>query len=180
MSGRKKAPANKSTVASVAEEQIFVFIRGIRVLHFQSMLKAISLVGYLAMVGGLLGLLATKNLFSPSPVVLVLQAAASGLMIWARITFGRRSFHLAANPTEGGLVTTGPYRFIRHPIYTGMCLFASAGAAAHLAWSTATLCGLIWAGALLRIFCEERLLATRYPDYQQYAARTSRMLPPLL
>jgi protein-S-isoprenylcysteine O-methyltransferase Ste14 len=41
----------------------------------------------------------------------------------ARVTFGRRSFHAAANPTAGGLVTTGPYRLIRHPIYTAACLF---------------------------------------------------------
>src|SRR5215471_12153167 len=95
-------------------------------------MKALSIVGYLGMVVGLVGLLATKSLLSPSTVVIALQLVASALMIWARFTFGRRSFHAAANPTAGGLVTTGPYRFIRHPIYTGVCLFVTAGAAAHV------------------------------------------------
>ena len=141
------------------------------------MLKASSAIGFLAMVGGFIGLLFTRSVLSPSPLVIAAQGAALALMIWARITFGRRSYHFAATPTGGGLVTTGPYRFIRHPICTAVCLFVTAGAAAHLAWSAFLLCALVWGGALARMFSEERLVAARYPDYQQYAAATSRMIP---
>jgi len=141
------------------------------------MLKALSLIGYLAMVGGLLGLLFTRNVLSFSPIVVVPQVAAAALLIWARISFGRRSFHLAANPTAGGLVTTGPYRFIRHPIYTAVCLFVTAGALAHISWATFLLAGLVWGGSLVRMFCEERLVATQYPEYREYAAKTARMIP---
>ena len=80
------------------------------------MLQALSILGYLGMIVGLLGLAATRSLFAASPLAIVPQAAAVLLMLWARATFGRRSFHFAASPTEGGLVTTGPYRWIRHPI----------------------------------------------------------------
>ena len=141
------------------------------------MAKALSVLGYLAMVGGLLGLLCTRNLFSPSPIVVALQAAGVALMLWARFTFGRRSFHAVANPTEGGLVTTGPYRFIRHPIYTAVCLFVLPAAVAH--WSAVSVgCGmLVLAAALVRIFLEERMLVVRYPEYRQYAAATARMIP---
>jgi protein-S-isoprenylcysteine O-methyltransferase Ste14 len=141
------------------------------------MLKAISVLGYLVMVGGIIGLLFTRSLLSPSPFVIVPQVAATALMIWARVTFGRRSFHFAANPTAGGLVTTGPYHFIRHPIYTGVCLLVSAGGLAHLSWSTILLCGVVWGGAIARIFCEERLVVRQYPEYRQYAASTRRMIP---
>ena len=92
------------------------------------MLKTLSVVGFLLMIAGMLGLLATRSLLSPAPVVIAVQLAAVGLMIWARTTFGMRSFHASADPTAGGLVTTGPYRFVRHPIYTAVCLFAFAGA----------------------------------------------------
>jgi protein-S-isoprenylcysteine O-methyltransferase Ste14 len=141
------------------------------------MFNAISVLGYLAMAGGLIGLLVTRNILSPSPLVIVPQIAAVALLVWARMAFGRRSYHLAANPTAGGLVTTGPYRFIRHPIYTGVCLFVTAGAAAHLSWTTLMLAGLVWTGALGRMFCEERLVMARYPEYRQYAANTRRMVP---
>jgi protein-S-isoprenylcysteine O-methyltransferase Ste14 len=140
-------------------------------------LKTVSVIGFLAMAGGFLVLVLTRRVLSPSPVVLAPQAVAVALVTWARLTFGRRSFHLAANPTRGGLVTTGPYRFIRHPIYAAVCLFVTAGAAAHLAWGTLLLCAAVWAGALARMFCEERLLVQRYPEYRQYAARTPRLIP---
>jgi protein-S-isoprenylcysteine O-methyltransferase Ste14 len=140
-------------------------------------LKALSIVGYLGMIVGLLGLLATSSLFSPSPVVIVPQILALLLLVWARLTFGRRSFHFAANPTAGGLVTTGPYRYIRHPIYTAVCLFAGAGAAAHWSWTTAAFGGLVLAGALVRLLCEEKLVAARYPEYRPYASKTWRVIP---
>ena len=55
----------------------------------------------------------THALFGTGPLTITVQAAAALLMIWARLTFGMRSFHASANPTEGGLVTRGPYRWLR-------------------------------------------------------------------
>ena len=81
------------------------------------MLKLISILGVVVMVGALIGLYQIGVLFTAQPIAIALQLIAIALMVWARVTFGRRSFHAAANPTAGGLVTTGPYRFIRHPIY---------------------------------------------------------------
>src|SRR4051812_9764047 len=106
------------------------------------MLKTLSIVGYTGMIGGLLSMLVTQALFSSSPLVILVQGLALLLFLWARVTFGRRSFHLAANPTEGGLVTSGPYRYIRHPIYAAFCLFTSAGVAAHWSWSAGLFDGL--------------------------------------
>jgi protein-S-isoprenylcysteine O-methyltransferase Ste14 len=140
-------------------------------------LKVSSLAGYLTMVGSLLVLLFTGRLFSRQPAVIAVQAAALLLFLWARITFGRRSYHVAANPTEGGLVTIGPYKYIRHPIYAGMCLFTWAGVLAHWSWTSA-ICGVVMlAAAILRIFAEEKLVTSLYPQYTQYAANTWRMVP---
>ncbi len=141
------------------------------------MLKILSVFGYLGMIGGLVGLLLTRNLLSTSPFILAPQVAGLALLIWARLTFGRRSFHVMANPTEGGLVTSGPYRFIRHPIYSAVCLFTVPGVIAHWSWSSALLGTLVVACALLRMLSEETLLVVQYPEYQQYAASTWRMIP---
>ena len=141
------------------------------------MLKTISVAGLLLMIGGVLGLLGTRSLWSGAPLVIAAQAAAVALMVWARITFGRRSFHASADPTEGGLVTTGPYRFVRHPIYTAVCVFVVAGACAHASFITAGLVLLVLAGSFARIVAEEHLLLQRYPEYAEYAARTKRMVP---
>jgi len=139
--------------------------------------KTLSIVGYFGMIGGLLGLLATRSLFSSSPFVISIQMAALLLFFWARVTFGRRSYHVVADPTQGGLVTGGPYRYIRHPIYAAMCLFTLAGVAAHWSWGSAFCGGLILGSAVIRIYCEEPLVAARYPEYAPYKARTWRMIP---
>ena len=74
-------------------------------------------------------------------------------------------------------MTSGPYHYIRHPIYTAICLVTGAGAAAHFSWKTGLAFGLILICALVRIFSEERLVSERYPEYQAYAAKSWRMLP---
>jgi protein-S-isoprenylcysteine O-methyltransferase Ste14 len=141
------------------------------------MLKVLSIIGYLTMIGGMIALFATGNLFSFSPWVIAPQAGAFVLLLWARLAFGRRSFHVAANPTAGGLVTSGPYQYIRHPIYTAVSLFSGAGAVAHWSWASGLLGGVVVGGALLRIFCEEVMVTARYPEYRRYAATTWRMIP---
>jgi protein-S-isoprenylcysteine O-methyltransferase Ste14 len=123
------------------------------------------------------GLLLTHSLLSPSPVVIAVQCAAFGLMLWARATFGRRSLHASADPTAGGLVTTGPYHFIRHPIYTAACLFGWAGIVANWSLVAAMLGVLLFVGAVGRMLCEERLVTEMYPAYRDYAKVTKRMLP---
>jgi protein-S-isoprenylcysteine O-methyltransferase Ste14 len=134
-------------------------------------------MGYVGMAVGLLGLLVMRKLFSSSSLIILLQVVAILLFLWARVTFGWRSYHVVANPTEGGLVTSGPYRHIRHPIYAGMCLFTLAGAAGHWSWSAGLWGGLVLVSAVIRIYCEETLVAARYPEYAQYKATTWRMIP---
>lgn len=143
----------------------------------QTILKSISLGGLLVMAAALVALAMRRSLFSSFPVVIAVQCAAVALMLWARITFGRRSFHPVANPTAGGLVTTGPYHFIRHPIYTAACFFGWAGLLAHWSVVNALLGVLLVVGALSRMLCEERLVTATYPEYREYARATKRMVP---
>lgn len=140
-------------------------------------LKALSLAGLLLMLVAMLGLLASNSLLARNAVGGAVQVAAVGLMVWARLTFGSRSFHASADPTPGGLVTTGPYRFVRHPIYTAICLFGWAGVLSNWSWLAASLGVLLIAGAIARMLCEERLVVEKYPEYRDYAKRTKRMVP---
>ena len=142
-------------------------------------MKWLSLLGFGAIVVAILWLWQRGALFAPTPWAIVPQVAAVLLMIWARITFGIRSFHAQANPTSGGLVTKGPYRYVRHPIYAAICLFVWPGDFAHLSPFTLSLGALATAGVLVRLFCEEQLVTQRYPEYRTYAQRTKRLLPGL-
>ena len=138
----------------------------------------VSMLGFLAAVAGLLALLLRGELFGTNAVTIGLQVLAFALMVWARITFGMRSFHPAADATEGELVTRGPYGFVRNPIYAAVILFCWVGVAAHFGLASMAFGILILAGMLVRIFCEERELAAHYTDeYAAYRQRVKRLVP---
>jgi protein-S-isoprenylcysteine O-methyltransferase Ste14 len=140
-------------------------------------MKVISIAGFMLMLVSVVGLMINLTIFSTTPGLIGVQIAAAALMLWARLTFGRRSFRTAANPTEGGLVTTGPYRFIRHPIYTAVCMFWWAGILSNRSVVSVVFGVGLAIGVFMRMFVEERLLVQRYPDYEQYAQATKRMIP---
>ncbi|HEY3886720.1 MAG TPA: methyltransferase, partial [Vicinamibacterales bacterium] len=115
--------------------------------------------------------------FTHRPWVIAVQAAAIALMAWARIAFGVRSFHATANPTSGGIVSSGPYRYLRHPIYSAAIYFTAAGFAAHFSVRALAWFLLVVAGGVIRMLCEEQVLVQRYPEYREYMRRTKRIVP---
>ena len=142
-----------------------------------SSMRTGSVIAFGLMVAGLGILISTDALWARRPITIAVQVAAALLMIAARVTFGRRSFHAAANPTEGGVVRNGPYAFLRHPIYAAVIYFMWAAAADHpslLSFSAAT---LTTAGAVVRMLLEERMLVAKYPEYREYMRQTRRVIP---
>jgi protein-S-isoprenylcysteine O-methyltransferase Ste14 len=141
------------------------------------MLKSLSVAAFALMVVGIIGLYYSHALLAHRLPFIAVQVGAVLLMIAARITFGRRSFHASATPTAGGIVTSGPYAYLRHPIYSAALYFVWAGTFDSIS-RRAVACALaISVGALARMLSEERLLVDRYPEYRDYMARVSRIVP---
>lgn len=140
-------------------------------------LERISLGATAVLTVAVVSLLFRDSLFAHGAIPIALQAVAGLLMLWARVSFGRRSFHAGANPTVGGLVSAGPYRWVRHPIYTAVLLFMWTGVAAHGS-ILSLLTGIVATAALAaRIGAEEDLIVETYPAYSEYARRTKRIIP---
>lgn len=129
-------------------------------------------------VAALVRLCFMHSLFGVGPISIGLQIAAFLFMVHARLTFGARSFHAAANPTEGELVTRGPYALVRNPIYAAVILFTWTGVAVHWSLESALLGLIVAGGMLVRILSEEKLLRARYGDeYAAYERRVKRLVP---
>lgn len=139
--------------------------------------KLISVLATAVLLAAAVALVLRHSIIGTGPVSLALQVAGILLVAWARVTFGTRSFHFAANPTQGALITTGPYRYIRNPIYAAAWLVTWAGAAVHWSWINAALALLIGTTLVIKVFCEETLLRATYPEYEDYAKRTKRLVP---
>jgi protein-S-isoprenylcysteine O-methyltransferase Ste14 len=140
-------------------------------------LERISIAGLAMALVALVSLVFRESFLGEGLVAILVQVLAALLMLWARMTFGRRSFHAAADPTEGGLMTSGPYHYLRHPIYAAIMYFLWAGIASHLSLWNVSLGIIATIGLFIRILAEERLVSKRYPDYVEYASRTKRIIP---
>jgi len=92
--------------------------------------KLLSFFGFLAAVAALVALYGKHAILASEPVAAGVQLVAVLFFVWARITMGWRSFHATADPSESArLVTRGPYRLVRHPIYASLWWFVWAGVA---------------------------------------------------
>ncbi len=119
----------------------------------------------------------TGKLFSASPFVIVGQLLGIVLNAAGRAQFPKTDFRFTAQPAGEGLLRTGPYRLVRHPMYAGMLLFVLASVLGHLSVWTA-IAGLGIAGIVLwRVEIEERLLRERYPEFAAAATSTKRLIP---
>lgn len=107
-------------------------------------------------------------------VSLLLLIGGVGFAIWALLVLGRS---ISLLPEARRLVTTGPYAFVRHPLYLGEMVAVTGIALQHLSPWALLLLGLIWAFQLQRMTYEERVLLRSFPDYRDYVARTARLVP---
>jgi protein-S-isoprenylcysteine O-methyltransferase Ste14 len=98
-------------------------------------------------------------------------------MLWARVTFGIRSFNASANTTKGKLVTNGPYRWFRHPIYASLIYFFIGSLIAYPKIDVIVAVCVIIAGLYVRMLLEEKFLSETYIDYPAYRKKTKRIIP---
>lgn len=127
----------------------------------------------------LIGLVAGS---SGSGAVLVagdLMLGAGLLFAIASVAFLGRCFGVL--PDVRGLVTRGPYRLVRHPLYLGELTAALGIVVGARRWAPALAAWLVCLGLqLVRTRYEERSLRAEFPEYAPYADRTKRLIPGLV
>jgi len=111
-------------------------------------------------------------------VAAVLCVIGLAFALWARVTLGRNWSGMVTLKEGHELVERGPYRFVRHPIYTGILtmFFATALALGHLAGFAGTL--LLFASFWIKLGDEEKLMLQQFPErYAAYRRRAKRIIP---
>lgn len=107
----------------------------------------------------------------------ILLLAGLGLAVWARVHLGRNWGMPMTQKQEPELVTSGPYRLVRHPIYTGI-LLAMLGTALALNVYWVALAGLMGAYFIHSARVEEKIMTASFPGaYPSYRARTKMLIP---
>jgi protein-S-isoprenylcysteine O-methyltransferase Ste14 len=115
----------------------------------------------------------------PFAAGMALIAAGIGLRAWSIATLGRMfQYQITIQPGHR-VITTGPYRHLRHPSYTGIALvLAGIVLACDDVWGLVAAVVLGGAGLAVRIRAEEQQLARALGDeYERFAAGRKRLLP---
>jgi protein-S-isoprenylcysteine O-methyltransferase Ste14 len=104
--------------------------------------------------------------------------AGGALLVWAMSSLGKNLTDTVVTRKDHTLVTSGPYRFVRHPFYDAAALYFLAVSLMTANWFLFLTCALVFALIVVRTRREEeRLLARFGDDYRKYMERTGRFLP---
>lgn len=112
-----------------------------------------------------------------STVAFGLILAGTAGAVWA---VRHLSSCLSVVPQARGLVDSGPYRFVRHPLYLAELVAVTGFAVRGWHWAHAGVVLALLALQLYRAGHEEALLAATVPGYREYARRTWRIVPGLV
>jgi len=126
----------------------------------------------------LLGVQLAEGSFAPQAFGLALEVLGLCVAIWARVTLGGNWSSAVAFKENHKLVTSGPYRFVRHPIYTGM-MAMFLGVAVYLG-AIVSFLGILFlfASFWIKSRQEERLMEKHFPkEYGKYKKTTKALIP---
>ena len=107
-----------------------------------------------------------------------LGVLAGGLLIWTLRSLGANLTDTVVTRKDHTLVTTGPYRWVRHPFYDAVGLAVLANSLTAANWFLFLTGGLAFILMIVRARTEERHLLARFGDaYRAYVERTGRLVP---
>jgi protein-S-isoprenylcysteine O-methyltransferase Ste14 len=102
-------------------------------------------------------------------------------MVWARSYLGRNWSGVASVKADHELITGGPYRWVRHPIYSGLALAFIGTAIAVGQWRGVLAVALALIAIVHRIRVEERFMREQFgAAYDAYAQRVRALVPGLI
>jgi protein-S-isoprenylcysteine O-methyltransferase len=112
-----------------------------------------------------------------SSIGVILCAAGMAFLVWARQHLGKNWSQTVSAKIGHELVTSGPYRYVRHPMYAGG-LIAAIGSAIVCGGAFIFLLVILGSLFLWRVGAEDKLMAEQFPnEYPEYKKRTKALIP---
>lgn len=112
------------------------------------------------------------------PLLIGIVGVGMSLLIVSALNLGRRSYSASTRPrTSNVLVRRGLYRYLRHPIYTGVLIVSLAFFLSRPTLVVGIAYLLLALITNVRAGIEEKMLEERYPEYAEYRRGTKRYVP---
>lgn len=111
------------------------------------------------------------------PTYLLLFLGVS-LALWSISTMQKSKLRVFPEPDEKAtLVTDGPYRLIRHPMYTSIILGSTGILTSPFSWFRLMIFLALCIVLFYKLHWEEQMLSEKFPGYAQYRKQTKRLIP---
>jgi protein-S-isoprenylcysteine O-methyltransferase Ste14 len=108
---------------------------------------------------------------------IIMVAFGLGFAVWARWHLGSNWSGAVTLKQDHSLIRTGPYRYVRHPIYSGL-LLALLGTAVTLGeWRGLVAFVLAFLAFAYKSRVEEARMRETFPDYASYSRETAALIP---
>lgn len=128
--------------------------------------------------GAIAAIAFTGPLIAKPWYLLVTEAAGIFLGLYSIVVMRVGNFNIRPIvKTEGKMVTHGPYRIIRHPMYTSILLALIPLLIHHFTWIRLTIMLILTINLVIKMVYEESLLKAHFPYYSRYMKKTYRIIP---
>ncbi|RJQ25866.1 isoprenylcysteine carboxylmethyltransferase family protein [Candidatus Parcubacteria bacterium] len=140
--------------------------------RFPSILVGVQLLAILLII-------LTGSLTAKHPILFVLELFGIFLFLWAFFTFKKIS-KLSVSPEpadKAHLVTSGPYKLIRHPMYSSILITMATLVIDIFTVERFILYIILFIDLIIKLNFEEKLLKQKFKNYSFYKKRTYRLIP---
>ena len=140
-----------------------------------SVKSAVLVAVQVAAIGGLVF---TGPIFPQPWILQVLVVAGFAIIVSSLFMLRPRNLNVAPEVRSGGeLITNGPYRFVRHPVYSGGVLVCLTWVIGDFTWLRLGALAILLVDLAIKIPYEEKFLLEAFSDYDQYRQRTKKLVP---
>lgn len=140
--------------------------------------KPTSILLVVIQLASFIAIILTGQIIPGHPIALLLSLSGVILGLWALWEMRKSKFRPTPEVApETKLITTGPYRFIRHPMYLSMLIVGTALIINSFSFFRLFVLIILLVDLLIKLNYEEKLLGKHFKDYPDYQKKTSRLIP---
>jgi len=127
---------------------------------------------------GIFYFVVTGSIYPQNIFIFVVEILSMLIGVWAVFAMKLHTITVLPSVKQGGqLCTSGPYRVIRHPMYTAVLLLLLGLLLNNYSHTGLLVFFIVLVDLIVKIHVEEKILISHYADYKDYMTQTKRIVP---
>ncbi len=128
--------------------------------------------------GGILYFFISGIVFPENILIFLIYLIAIIIGFWAVFSMNNQTINVLPDVHENAMLTkSGPYKWIRHPMYTAVLTMLLGLLLNDFSFQRLLIYGCVVLVLLFKISIEEKMLLAKFPDYKEYSTTTKRLIP---